>query len=76
MNDVIKHLTKAADAMYKAWCWLPVEERAAAEVGRNEILLAIGEYIIEYTAHDEYIDALKSELRKVKTELKKAQDND
>ena len=76
MHDVIKHLVKAADAMHTAWVWLPLEERAAAAEGRNEILLAIGEYIIEYTARDEFIDALKSELGKVKAGLKKAQDND
>ena len=76
MHDVLKHLIKAADAMHTAWAWLPVEERAAAEEGRNEILLAIGEYIIEQRARDEYRDALKSELGKIKAELKKAQDND
>ncbi len=76
MHDVIKHLIKAAEAMHTAWVWLPVEQRAEAEKGRNEILLAMGEYMIEHTGCDEYIDALKSELRKVKAELKKVQDND
>jgi len=76
MDDVIKHLVKAADAMHSVWVWLPVRERVAAEVARNEVLLAIGEYIVEQTERDKYIDALKTELRKVKAEPQKAQDND